>query len=89
MFKYISYRSQRRTAGNLSLIHISICDGDNTPITVKTSDTSVGKVLAKQGISLNEGDETNVALNDAVSNNSVIQINRAIPVRVTINGRCV
>ncbi len=30
--------------------------------------------------------ETNVALNDTVSNNSVIQINRAIPVRVTING---
>ena len=65
---------------------VTICDGDNTPITVKTSDTSVGKVLAKQGISLNEGDETNVALNDTVSNNSVIQINRAIPVRVTING---
>lgn len=41
---------------------VTICDGDNTPITVKTSDTSVGKVLAKQGISLNEGDETNVAL---------------------------
>ena len=30
--------------------------------------------------------ETNVALNDTVSNNSVIQINRAIPVGVTING---
>lgn len=65
---------------------ITICDSDSTPITVKTNNASVEKVLAKQGIVLNAGDETSVALNDSVSDKSVIQIYRAVAVKVTVNG---
>lgn len=65
---------------------VTICDSDETPITVKSSNANVETVLAKQGIVLNVGDETSVALNESISDNSVIQISRAIAVKVTVNG---
>lgn len=65
---------------------VTIYDSDNAPITVKTNSTSVEKILAKQGITLNAGDETNIALNEIVSDNSVIEIYRSMPVKVTLNG---
>lgn len=65
---------------------VTICDSNSTPITVKTSGSSVEKVLDRQGIVLNEGDETNIALNETVQNNSVIEIYRAMPVKITMNG---
>lgn len=65
---------------------VTICDTDSTPITVKTNGASVQKVLDRQGIVLNDGDKTNVALNESASNNSVIEIYRAMPVKVTVGG---
>ncbi len=65
---------------------VTICDSNSTPITVKTSGANVEKVLARQGIVLNDGDKTNVALNETVANNSVIQIYRAMPVKITVSG---
>jgi len=65
---------------------VTICDTDSTPITVKTNGTSVQKVLDRQGIVLNDGDKTNVALNESASNNSVIEIYRAMPVKITVGG---
>lgn len=65
---------------------VTICDSENTPITVKTNGASVEAILEGQGIVLNEGDETNVALNERVSSDSVIEIYRAMPVNITFNG---
>lgn len=65
---------------------VTICDTDSTPITVKTNGASVQKVLDRQGIVLNDGDKTNVALNESASNNSVIEIYRAMPVKITVGG---
>lgn len=65
---------------------VTICDTDSTPITVKTNGTSVQKVLDRQGIVLNDGGKTNVALNESASNNSVIEIYRAMPVKITVGG---
>ncbi len=65
---------------------VTISDSGNTPITVKTNGASVGSVLQMQGITLNSGDKTNIALNEKVTDNSVIEIYRAMPVSVTLNG---
>ena len=65
---------------------VTICDTDSAPITVKTNGAIVQKVLDRQGIVLNDGDKTNVALNESVSNNSVIEIYRAMPVKITVGG---
>lgn len=65
---------------------VTICDSDKTPITVKTNGGSVENVLSKQGIVLNAGDETNIALNESVDNDTVIEIYRSMPVKITFNG---
>lgn len=65
---------------------VTICDSNSAPITVKTSGSSVGTVLKSQGIVLNNGDKTNVALSETAVNNSVIEIYRAMPVKITVGG---
>ena len=66
---------------------ITISDSDsNNPVQIKTTDTKVGKILSKQGIVLNEGDRVNYALNDEVGDNAVIEIVRAISVKVVYMG---
>ena len=65
---------------------VTILDADNAPITVKTTGASVETVLEKQGIVLNAGDMTNIALNEKITNDSVIEIYRSMPIKVTLNG---
>ncbi len=65
---------------------VTIYDSGSAPITVKTAGASVQTVLSKQGIQLNEGDKTSIALNQKVSGDSVIEIYRAMPVTITLNG---
>lgn len=65
---------------------VTICDTNSTPITVKTNGASVGTVLESQGIVLDNGDKTNVALSDTAADNSVIEIYRAMPVKITVGG---
>lgn len=66
---------------------ITISDSDsNNPVQIKTTDTLFGKILSKQGIVLNEGDRVNYALNDEVGDNAVIEIVRAISVKVVYMG---
>lgn len=66
--------------------NITITDTDSNPVQVKTNDTRVGKILSKQGIVLNEGDRVNYALNDEVGDNAVIEIVRAIGVKIVYMG---
>lgn len=65
---------------------ITIIDSDSNPVQVKTNDTKVSKILSKQGIILNEGDRANYALTDEVGDNAVIEIVRAISVKINYMG---
>lgn len=65
---------------------ITIADAGRAPMRIVTSDTNVGKILSKQGIVLNDGDELNVALTDHVHNNGVIEIYRANTIQLTYMG---
>ncbi len=65
---------------------VTIADAGCDPVSIVTSDTNVGKILSKQGIVLNEGDELNVALTDHVHNNGVIEIYRASTISLTYMG---
>ena len=65
---------------------VTIADAGRTPVQITTADTNVGKILSKQGIVLNEGDELNYALSDNVRSDAVIQIYRAMDVDVTFMG---
>ncbi len=66
--------------------NVTIYDSGNAPITVKTTGATVQTVLDKHGIELGSGDKTNVALNEKITGDSVIEIYRAMPVKITING---
>ena len=65
---------------------VTIADAGRTPIRISTADTNVGKILSKQGIVLNQGDELNYALSDDIQNDAVIKIYRAMDVSVTYMG---
>ena len=65
---------------------ITIADAGKSPVKIITSDTNVAKILSKQGIVLNDGDELNVALTDHVHNNGVIKIYRANTIELTYMG---
>lgn len=65
---------------------ITIADASKTPVQIETTDTVVGKILSKQGIVLNRGDELNYALSDRVSDEDVIRIYRASTVTLTYMG---
>lgn len=65
---------------------VTIADAGRTPVQITTSDTNVGKILSKQGIVLNQGDELNYSLSDNVRNDAVIKIYRAMDVNVTYMG---
>ncbi len=65
---------------------VTIYDSNSVPITVKTAGTTVGTVLEKQGIKLGADDKTNVALNEKITDGETIEIYRAMPVKITING---
>ncbi len=65
---------------------VTIADAGKAPVTIRTTDPSVGKILSKQGIVLNEGDELNYDLSDTVQNDAVIRIYRAVDVSLTYMG---
>lgn len=65
---------------------VTIYDGENSPIQVRTTSASVGQVLSQQGIVLNEGDKINISLNESVARNTVIEIDRAMPVSIQYLG---
>ena len=65
---------------------VTIADTGRAPVQIKTEDTNVGKILSKQGIVLNQGDEINYALSDEVSDDAVIKIYRSCTVFVTYMG---
>jgi len=65
---------------------VTITDTDGAPVQIKTNDTVVGKILSKQGIILNEGDRINYALTDEVGRDAVIEIRRAISVKIDYMG---
>lgn len=66
---------------------VTIQDAGKAPVTVKTASTDVGKVLSRQGIVLNDGDKLNISLNDNITQDTYIEIYRAMPVNVTVNGK--
>ncbi len=65
---------------------VTIADAGRTPVQIMTADTNVGKILSKQGIVLNEGDELNYDLSDNIRSDAVIKIYRAMDVDVTFMG---
>lgn len=65
---------------------VTIADNGASSIQIKTADTNVGKILSKQGIVLNEGDELNYSLSDDIRSNAVIEIYRAVGVDVNYMG---
>ncbi len=65
---------------------VTISDAGNIPVQIYTADTNVGKILSKQGIVLNEGDELNYDLADNINNDAVIQIYRAMDISLTYMG---
>lgn len=65
---------------------VTIADAGSLPVQIATADTNVGKILSKQGIVLNEGDELNYALSDNVRSDAVIKIYRAMDIAVTVMG---
>lgn len=66
---------------------VTIADAGRTPVRITTSDTNVGKILSKQGIVLNQGDELNYSLSDNIRNDAVIKIYRAMDVNVDYMGQ--
>ncbi|MBQ4145336.1 MAG: hypothetical protein IJD36_01790, partial [Clostridia bacterium] len=65
---------------------VTITDAGRAPIQVKTGDTNVAKILSKQGIVLNHGDEMNYNLLDDIREDAVIEIYRASTVNVNYMG---
>ena len=65
---------------------VTIADADKAPLQIKTTDTNVGKILSKQGVVLNEGDQLNYDLSDEIRNDAVIKIYRAQSVTLTYMG---
>ncbi len=65
---------------------ITIADSEKAPVQIQTSDTVVGKILSKQGIVLNQGDQLNYALSDKIEDDAVIRIYRASTVKLTYMG---
>ena len=65
---------------------VTIADSGSSSIQIKTADTNVGKILSKQGIVLNEGDELNYKLSDNIRSDAVIEIYRAVSVSVRYMG---
>lgn len=65
---------------------VTIADNGVSSVQIKTSDTNVGKILSKQGIVLNEGDELNYDLSDDIHSNAVIEIHRAVGIDVNYMG---
>ena len=65
---------------------VTISDAGNIPVQIYTADTNVGKILSKQGIVLNEGDELNYDLADNINSDAVIQIYRAMDISLTYMG---
>ena len=65
---------------------VTIADAGSKPVQITTGDTTVGKILSKQGIVLHEGDELNYALTDTVREDAVIKIYRAVNVTVAFMG---
>ena len=65
---------------------ITIADAQKAPVQIETSDTVVGRILSKQGIVLNRGDQLNYALADRVEDDDVIRIYRASTVTLTYMG---
>ncbi len=65
---------------------ITIAEAGKEPVQIETSDTVVGKILSKQGIVLNQGDELNYALADKIEDDAVIRIYRASTVKLTYMG---
>ncbi len=65
---------------------ITIADAKKAPVQIETSDTVVGRILSKQGIVLNQGDQLNYALTDQVGDEDVIRIYRANKVKLTYMG---
>ncbi len=65
---------------------ITIADAQKAPVQIETSDTVVGRILSKQGIVLNQGDQLNFALTDRVGDDDVIRIYRASTVTLTYMG---
>lgn len=65
---------------------VTIADTGRAPIQIKTEDTNVGKILSKQGIVLNQGDELNYALSDEIRDDAVIKIYRSSTVFVSYMG---
>lgn len=53
---------------------------------ISTGSRTVGDMLKKQGIALNEGDVINPSLNFALQNGQTIVINRAFPVTINLGG---
>ncbi len=77
------------TCGNFTFPlqnRVTIAVEGSVPVSVTTTDTNVGKILSKQGIVLNEGDEVNYLLTDEVSNDAVIEIYRSMDVNVAYMG---
>lgn len=65
---------------------VTITDAGRAPIQIKTGDTNVAKILSKQGIVLNHGDEMNYDLLDDIRDDAVIEIYRASTVNVSYMG---
>lgn len=65
---------------------VTIADNGSSSVQIKTADTNVGKILSKQGIVLNEGDELNYALSDDIHSNAIIEIYRAVGVDINYMG---
>ncbi|GFR38397.1 hypothetical protein PRECH8_16930 [Insulibacter thermoxylanivorax] len=57
--------------------------------TVRTKAVYVQELLAEQGISLAEADEVSVPLTDRVSDHARIEVNFAVPVTITADGRSI
>ncbi|MEG1441610.1 MAG: G5 domain-containing protein, partial [Oscillospiraceae bacterium] len=65
---------------------VTIYDAESAPIQVRTTGNSVGKVLSKLGIVLNDGDKMNINLNEKIQKDTVIEIYRAVPVNINYLG---
>lgn len=66
---------------------VTLWESGKAPVKIATTDSTVGRILSKNGIVIGEHDRINHQLTDEVSSDTVIEIYRAVNVTIECAGR--
>lgn len=69
-----------------SMRTVTIAESEAEPVEVRTFQKNVGGILQKQGIVLSDEDKMNVSFDTRLTDDMVIEIYRAMPIKITAMG---